>query len=83
MHNIQHSIIWVSYENAPEVWYRPELLHTLDLGSTRHLSRAEGMLHIDRMLADDVLHIAMMLADGALHIARMLANDVYVHWLGF
>ena len=59
-----------------EIQYGPDKLCTLDPGSSRHLSWADGVWFIARTLADDALHIARMLADGACHVARMLVNGV-------
>ena len=66
-------------QNALEVWYRPDKLCTLHQGSSRHLSWAEGMWLIARMLVNEVLNIARTLAYGLLHIARMLASGVWVY----
>ena len=68
-------------------------LCTLDPGSSWHLSCADSMwlvarilaidvLHIVRTLADSARHVARMLADSAFHIGRMLASGAWVHWLG-
>ena len=40
-------------------------LGTLDLGSSEHLSWADGALHADRTLADSMLLVAKMLVVGA------------------
>ena len=80
--DVQHSIIRVCNEYTVEVWYKPDKLHTLDLGSSMHLSLDDGVWHIVRMLAESAWCIARMLADGALHIGKILSSGTYMHWLG-
>ena len=59
-----------------EVWYGPDQLRTLDPGSSRHLSSADGMWLIVRTLAAEALHVARMLADDVWHTAWILAGGV-------
>ena len=61
-----------------EVWYGPDQLCTLDLGSSRHLSWADSVLLITRMVVDEELHITRMLANSAMDIARMLTSGAWV-----
>ena len=42
----------VRYEHV-SVWYGPDDIRTLDPGSSRHLSGADGAWHTARMLAED------------------------------
>ena len=51
MSDIQQSIIRVCYKHAVEAWYGSDELSALDLGSIRHLRRADSAWHTDRMLA--------------------------------
>ena len=60
-----------------EVWYGPDRLDTLNPGSSGHLSWADSVWLIARMLANEALQVARMLAENTLHIARMLANGAW------